>query len=406
MAVVEQPTEETTEIPVPTKLAEIENGHAEEATQSMATVESSNEAITLAEIIRISVSSDGSEITDNSPMRPNNLPMDISADGRFAVFHSRATGLDAADKNDLSDVFVHDLETGSTERISMSIEADDARGESHSPAISNDGHRLAFVSWGLSIGGVQEYGIYLADQSERSLRFVASGFNPDISGDGHTIVFVSDSALAENDTNEHSDIYAYHMVSDTITLISQSPIGAASDGTSNFPAISEDGSRIAFISMATNLAEDENGSESDVFIYDASEGKVTRLAGTERAELVMLSDNGQWVVFPRGANSVAKSVNSPANTKAIPGIALSISADGNRIVYIKPPIGLYLYDMQHNSSMPLSVSLEGEVVSGYHAAISSSGNAVVFESSHPNLVQNDTNEAYDIFVVKLNPPRN
>ncbi len=393
-----QPIEGTTEAPAATETIEIE-------IDPTTTVEPTDEAISVTEIVRVSVSSDGSEVADNSPMRPNNLPMDISADGRFIVFYSRALGLDVADTNDLSDVFVHDLETSITERVSLSSESDDTRGESHSPAISNDGQRIAFLSWGLSIDGVQEYGIYLADRSNGSLTFVAPGFNPDISGDGNTIVFVSDSAeLSENDTNEYADVYAYDVSSGMITLISKSPAGAAGDGTSNFPAVSQDGSRIAFISMATNLAEDENGSESDIFIYDAGKGEITRLAGTERAESVMLSDDGQWVVFPRGANSVRKSVDSPDNRQSISGIAFSITADGNRIVYLKPPIGLYLYDVQQGISVPLSIALDGEFVSAYSAAISSSGNAVVFESPYPELVENDTNGTYDIFVAMLNSP--
>jgi hypothetical protein len=43
----------------------------------------------------------------------------ISADGRFVAFESGASNLVAGDTNGLGDVFVHDLATGVTERVSV-----------------------------------------------------------------------------------------------------------------------------------------------------------------------------------------------------------------------------------------------------------------------------------------------
>lgn len=399
---VKEATEEPMETPALTEAVV-----AEEPTEEPIelTAESGKKIVSVAEIFRVSVASDGTEVADMSPMRPNGLPMDISANGRYVVFHSRATGLDAADANELSDVFVHDMKTGTTERVSMSSEADDTRGESFSVSMSNDGQRITFLSSGLSIDGSQEYGIYLADRSNNSLKFVAEGFHPDISGDGKTIVFMSHSTeLSKSDTNEYADVYAYDVENNTVTLISKSFDGSASNNSSNLPAVSQDGSKIAYISMATNLAEDSDGSGCGVLIYDMADDINVCLAGSERAESVLLSGDGKWVVFHRGANSIRKFVESPDKKKIIPGVAFSISADGNRIVYVKPPIGLYLYDVQWDMTVALSVALDGEVVSGYSAAISASGNAVVFESSYPELVVNDTNDAYDIFVVTLDSP--
>jgi Tol biopolymer transport system component len=63
---------------------------------------------------RVSVNSVGEQDNGN-----NSFPK-ISADGRFAVFDSNANNLVANDANLVSDVFVHDLQTSVTERVSVS----------------------------------------------------------------------------------------------------------------------------------------------------------------------------------------------------------------------------------------------------------------------------------------------
>src|SRR5207245_5312684 len=62
---------------------------------------------------RVSVASGGTEGNDAS------LGCAFSADGRFVAFDSTASDLVAADTNGVSDVFVHDRQTGTTERVSV-----------------------------------------------------------------------------------------------------------------------------------------------------------------------------------------------------------------------------------------------------------------------------------------------
>src|SRR5206468_10898263 len=63
--------------------------------------------------VRVSVASDGTEGNDVS------MGSALSADGRFVAFDSAATDLVAGDTNLVSDVFVHDRQTGTTERVSV-----------------------------------------------------------------------------------------------------------------------------------------------------------------------------------------------------------------------------------------------------------------------------------------------
>jgi recombinase/WD40 repeat protein len=72
----------------------------------------------------------------------------VSADGRFVAFYSEAINLVPGDGNAAIDVFVHDRETGITERVSVSsgeIEGN-ANSMSPTPALSADGRYVAFVS--------------------------------------------------------------------------------------------------------------------------------------------------------------------------------------------------------------------------------------------------------------------
>src|SRR5438105_9900836 len=92
---------------------------------------------------RVSVASGGTtEGNDTS------LGSALSADGRFVAFDSAATDLVAGDTNGVSDVFVHDRQTGTTERVSVASDGTQGNGASShlsfasAPRLAAD-HRFA-----------------------------------------------------------------------------------------------------------------------------------------------------------------------------------------------------------------------------------------------------------------------
>ena len=89
---------------------------------------------------RVSVDSAGAEADFGS------RDSSISADGRFVSFNSDATNLVAGDMNGVSDVFVHDRDTGGTERVSVDSAGVEGNGSSGSASISADGRYVAFSS--------------------------------------------------------------------------------------------------------------------------------------------------------------------------------------------------------------------------------------------------------------------
>lgn len=91
---------------------------------------------------RVSVGSGGNQANNNS-FQPA-----ISASGRYVAFQSNASNLVADDTNNFSDIFVYDIKTGITSRVSVDpggIEGNNAA--NGDPAISVDGRYVAFESY-------------------------------------------------------------------------------------------------------------------------------------------------------------------------------------------------------------------------------------------------------------------
>jgi hypothetical protein len=70
----------------------------------------------------------------------------ISADGRYIAFSSRSSNLVHGDTNHAGDVFVRDRKHHKTKRVSLSSAGKQGNGDSLAPAISADGHSVAFYS--------------------------------------------------------------------------------------------------------------------------------------------------------------------------------------------------------------------------------------------------------------------
>jgi Tol biopolymer transport system component len=96
--------------------------------------------------IRVSVRSDGKQAGGDRTNTGSNAPA-ISADGRFVAFHSLDTNLVASDTNRTADIFVRDLKLHRTARVSVSSAEKQANGESLGGlTISADGRFVAFTS--------------------------------------------------------------------------------------------------------------------------------------------------------------------------------------------------------------------------------------------------------------------
>ncbi len=214
----------------------------------------------------------------------------------------------------------------------------------------------------------------------------APSYAPAMSGDGHYIVFDSDATnLVPGDTNGQSDVFLHDRVTGQTFKISTAFDGGLADGGSYFPAISEDGRYIAFESRATNLVSGDTNNSSDVFVYDRTTGQVTRVSvasdGSQAngdSYLPAISSIGRYVAFESNATNL-------------------VAGDTNNY----PDV--FVHDRVTGQTTRVSVASDGSQADGpgYSPSISADGRYVAFESDAPNLVPDDMNDEWDVFVRDL-----
>ncbi len=285
-------------------------------------------------VTRVSVAVDGGD-----PDGPSSNP-DLSADGRFVVFESAATNLVAGDSNGVPDVFVRDLQTGTTALVSTARGGGAADGPSGAPAISASGAFVSFASKATNLvagdsngaGDVFVRDLVLARTARVSVdshgrqqdRAVADPFAQisDVSRDGRYVVFDSDATnLVRADANQHTDVFLRDRRRHTTALVSASSLNVQGNNDSFSPLISADGRIVAFQSLATNMAPGD-GPREDVFVRDLRQ-RATSVVGVaddgsaRAAELVpqllqrpALSADGRIAAFSSTApNLVAGDAN-------------------------------------------------------------------------------------------------
>jgi len=198
---------------------------------------------------RVSVSSSGGEANGGQNRR---WGLSISADGRYVAFSSSASNLVPADTNGVEDVFVHDMETGRTVRISVRSNEDEA------PRIS---------LW------------------------------PSISADGHYIAFESLARLGRRDHDGRVDVYVRDRRRGVTREASVSSAGVDGNGYSDFPEISADGQTVAFRSSSSNLAAHTPELGPNVFVRDLATRRTSRLHVSGGTWPAAISDHGRFVLF-------------------------------------------------------------------------------------------------------------
>ncbi len=273
--------------------------------------------------------------------------------GRFVAFQSRASNLVAAgvDGNGAADVYVRDLNLGTTTLASINPAGQGAAGayEDNDPAISDDGRLVAFFS--------------------------------------------STDGLVAGDVNGASDVFVRDLAPPGMTeLVSVNAAGTASgNGHSVVPVMTPDGRFVAFLSKASNLApgvSDTNGRD-DLYVRDRG-ARVTRLvtvnaAGSDSGNDVTvtaaaaLSHDGRYVAFTSLANDLVADIGDLPGTHDV-----------------------FARDMVAGRTVLVSVNRTGGAagngISGGREAISDDGRLVTFASAANDLVDNDTNGRDDLYV--------
>ena len=206
----------------------------------------------------------------------------IAGNGRRVAFVSNADNLVPADGNTAMDAFVRDLDSGETIRIGVDPAGGDANDRNRHPRLSDDGRFVAFRSHASNLvegDSNEQADIFVRDldagstirvnlSSDGAQAADGGSWFPDISGDGRFVVFLTDATNLFDDSNTWGDIVAHDRITGVTSQLSTSVAGRQVDGWSNNPSVSFDGRYVVFESIATDMAPGDTNGVWDVFIAE------------------------------------------------------------------------------------------------------------------------------------------
>ena len=283
--------------------------------------------------------------------------------------------------------------------------------------LSGDADSMAFVLTSYETNNLTEtmisQHVYLYDRKNEALLEIGGTKEspeivnwlyslPSLSADGRYLTYSqtgssntsSDGFCQLSASTPCADIFIYDRQSGTTEQITHGLDGAPADGTSLAPRISADGRWVAFWSVANNLTGDDTflcAAEGelqhclDIFLYDRQEDRMIRIPvganlsyeniGPDR---ISLSANGGLVGF-----TIAKG----------DGLAEQLG--------VQYEFQAVLYDREQSSYELVNQAADGIPGNGdsFGPVLSADGRILAFSSLASNLVESDTNEAADVFVV-------
>jgi Tol biopolymer transport system component len=264
----------------------------------------------------------------------------MSGDGRHVAFVSDASDLVVGDGNDQPDVFVRDLDAGTTVRATVDTTGGDS--------------------------GAAEFGSRLFADS------------PDVlSADGRYVVFVSPASdLVVGDEDADADVFVRDLATRVTTLASDAPEVAVVLN----PTISPDGRRVAYTNAHFGLVRG-----GDVLVRDRIGGATVKAnIGTGDPasfsfSTASFSGNGRYVAFD----------STPVNQDA----GDNTPVDSN----------VFVRDLDAGNTTRASVATGGGEPNGssFDPDISADGKIVGFVSGASDLVAGDGNALRDVFVADL-----
>jgi hypothetical protein len=347
----------------------------------------------------------------------------ITPNGRFVLFNSDASDLVANDANGAGDVFVRDLHTGTTTLVSVNHAGTaSGRGSSLAESITPNGRFVFFTSHApdLVANDTNTYSdVFVRDLRKRTTTLVSVDRTGTASGDffshgilagdpsfvllrssmsitpnGRFVLFTSSASdLVTNDTNGTGDAFVRDLATGTTTLVSVNQGGNASgDDLSTAAAITPNGRFVSFFSSAGDLVPDDtNGTQGpgvDAFVRDLRAG-TTKLVSVNRAGTASgnsysssggsITPNGRFVSFDSFASDlVPDDTNGTGDT--------------------------FVRDLEKGRTTLVSADHTGTASANSASSstsITPSGRFVLFASPASDLVANDPNGTWDVFVRTL-----
>lgn len=267
---------------------------------------------------------------------------EISADGHFVTFLSKATNLTSLDTFGKNQAYVKNLQTGALTLVSSDANGNPANKDALAPSISADGHFVQFGSGSTNLLPGEQYANRKAfvkdvqtgaiimtstDPAGHMTQIVSEGGQ--ISANGRYSLFDSYSDLIPEDVNGRSDVYVKDLQTGVLQMVS--PGGMLSKTNSNIKAdaISADGRFVLFhATVADLIGNDDQGmsplgefhDDAQYYLRDMSTGILSRISSDAMGHkanapstLAVLAPDGQSVVFL----SAASNLGGPAGKETL-----------------------------------------------------------------------------------------
>jgi Tol biopolymer transport system component len=373
-----------------------------------------------------------------------------SADGRWVVFQSAATNLDAAATSGKTQVYLRDVQTGATTLVSRADGAAGAAGDNNSTeaTVSDDGRYVAFLSTAANLSADDTNGVadvYVRDVVAGTTALVSrntgptgavaahGAAGPEISGDGSTIAFSSIDALAPGAAGASTKVY----VRDRATQANELASGDGPSQVGSLPALSSDGRYVAFAGQVPNgtgiLVRDRVTHTTQIASrQDGPDG-----APAKDATQPSISADGRYVAWRSLGNDVSPDDSDGTNdvferdlvegwtvlvsradgatgaATAYPSSsdAPHVSADGRRVVFLSSADNLSTLDNDNGTNVYVRDTLAGtlDMVHGRVGqspppqsaisgdAIAAGGGFVAYDSAATILPGEETGTHGDVF---------
>ena len=240
---------------------------------------------------------------DGSGANSSSTSPGVSGDGRLVVFASAATDLVAGDANGRADIFVRNMATNTTTRLSTNLDALPATLDARDPFISADGNWVSYLlsETATSVDTEQtlESNAYLVRTDGTGVRGPISrvtegdatsapgSYDPTVSMFGRYFSFRSYAAnLVGGDTNNAADVFARQVLGAAVAApavpaadfgplqrITTTDGGAQATGGTGFdtenPEINGNGTADVYQSGFTNLVAGDTNGIVDAFLRGA-----------------------------------------------------------------------------------------------------------------------------------------
>ncbi|WP_353471931.1 hypothetical protein PVT71_11545 [Salipiger sp. H15] len=287
------------------------------------------------------------------------------------------------------------LRVVSVERVSTGSEGEQGEGPSDKAHLGANGALLVFESGARFVPeDTNPYGdIYLKDMATGEVRRLTidpavadpeeGGWDPAISADGTRVAFGTTYRFPEGHSAVAVEAVVFKdLASGADQFISANAEGAPAEDTSFAAMFSPDGTQVAFLSGAANLVPGITPTGYAVFLKDIATGAVTLVSANAAGEAPNGS-SGASAFFPDGTRFVFSSRGDTL-----------VAGDGNGVD------DLFVKDLATGAVTRVSVGADGAEGNGpsSEGSLSPDGTKLLFSSRATNFVPNDGNGSQDLFI--------